>query len=895
MTATQPPQGTTTTIAWLFENSREVMFVIGADKRFKLVNPAFERETGWSEAEVIGQFARDFLHPDEDADVDAHMARLRENGFSDNVSRVRTKDGAWRWYEGRAQLTDDGQVIGVMRDATHERERDAKLAEAERTTRMLCQAAGIGAWTYEPQSDEVVWSPDMLALTGYAVGEISTMAQIAAILHPDDDVRVRGALMAGIIRGEPQSLEHRLKNKSGQWSHWRLTFRTEPRPCGEYALRGVHQDITELVEARDAAVRGEQQTLQLIESSPFAVAMFDKQLRCMVVSESWRQAFSRSADDPIGQPLAGVFPTAPKRLLGAQTRALAGEVITSKEDRFTDGQGRKRWVRWEARPWRDAAGKVQGVICYVDDISALAEARRQAQENARRLKMALTAADAGVYEIDHANKTFWASPEFKKLVGQEKADYDSALNLSYPRFHPDDLEEVRKAFNQLSDGERAAGEAFEARAISDAGQERWIRVFHHLTTDRKGRWLRGVGLVQDFDQRKRQELALISAQRAAQSAGEAKTAFLANMSHEIRTPMNGVMGVLHLLKTETLSEDGRGMLEEALSCGQMLAELLNDVIDFSKIEAGRLEMNPEPLDPRALIEGVARLLRPQADAKNLELIVEAEPDVGWVVADPVRLRQALFNLVGNAVKFTLKGQVTVRAHLREREAGQMLRLEIADTGVGIPEVVQPRIFTRFDQGDASTTRRFGGSGLGLSITQRLAEMMGGTVGFASTEGLGSVFWLEVAAQSCEPRLAEPSAHEGWLDGLKILVVEDNPTNRMIASKLLQNLGAAVETAADGLLGVEAATSGSFDLILMDVQMPGIDGMEAARRIRALGGCVAATPIVALTANVLSHQRQSYLEAGMDGVVGKPISPAVLLAEISRLARRTEDQSTEAAA
>ncbi|MES3030417.1 MAG: PAS domain S-box protein [Pseudomonadota bacterium] len=894
MTATQPPQGTTT-IEWLFENSREVMFVIGADKRFKLVNPAFARETGWSEAEVIGQFARDFLHPDENSNVDAHLARLRDNGFSDNVSRVRMKDGAWRWYEGRAQLTDDGQVIGVMRDATHEREREAKLAEAERTTGMLCQAAGIGAWTYEPENDEVTWSPDMLALTGYGPGEISNMAQIAAILHPDDDARVRRALMAGILRGEPHSLEHRLKNKSGRWSHWRLTFRTEPRDCGEYALRGVHQNITELIEARDGAVRGERQIRQLIENSPSAVAMFDKRLGCMMVSGSWSQAFTRAEGDPIGRPLAELFPTAPKRLLGAQARALAGEVVTAREDRFTDSQGRKRWVRWEARPWRDAKDKVQGVICYVDDISALAEARREAQENARRLKMALTAADAGVYEIDHANQTFWASPEFKKLVGQEQADYEGALNLSYPRFHPDDLEEVRKAFNQLGDGQRAAGDAFEARAISDAGQERWIRVFHHLTTDRKGRWLRGVGLVQDFDQRKRQELALIEAQRAAQAAGEAKAAFLANMSHEIRTPMNGVMGVLHLLKTETLSEEGRAMLEEALSCGQMLAELLNDVIDFSKIEAGRLEINREPLDPRALIEGVARLLRPQAEAKNLQLIVEAEPDIGWVVSDPVRLRQALFNLVGNAVKFTLKGQITVRAHLREREAGQMLRLEIADTGVGIPEVVQPRIFTRFDQGDASTTRRFGGSGLGLSITQRLAEMMGGAVGFASTEGLGSVFWLEVAAQTAEPKIAGPATAEGWLDGLKVLVVEDNATNRMIASKLLQNLGAVVETAPDGLLGVETAARGGFDLILMDVQMPGIDGLEAARRIRALGGSVAATPIVALTANVLSHQRQSYLEAGMDGVVGKPISPAALLAEISRLAAPVTEGGAEAAA
>jgi CheY-like chemotaxis protein len=360
--------------------------------------------------------------------------------------------------------------------------------------------------------------------------------------------------------------------------------------------------------------------------------------------------------------------------------------------------------------------------------------------------------------------------------------------------------------------------------------------------------------------------------------------------------MNGVMGVLHLLKTETLSDEGRSMLEEALSCGQMLAELLNDVIDFSKIEAGRLEMNREAVDPRALIEGVARLLRPQAEAKNLQLIVEAEEGVGWVMSDPVRLRQALFNLVGNAVKFTLKGQVTVRAHLRHTSAGQMLRLEIADTGVGIPEAVQPRIFTRFDQGDASTTRKFGGSGLGLSITQRLAEMMGGAVGFASAEGLGSVFWIEVAAEGADAPVAEPATADDWLGGLRVLVVEDNATNRMIATKLLQNLGAVVDTAADGLQGVEAAARGGFDLILMDVQMPGIDGLEAARRIRALGGLAAATPIVALTANVLSHQRQSYLEAGMDGVVGKPISPAALLAEISRLAGpKADDGEDEAAA
>ena len=221
----------------------------------------------------------------------------------------------------------------------------------------------------------------------------------------------------------------------------------------------------------------------------------------------------------------------------------------------------------------------------------------------------------------------------------------------------------------------------------------------------------------------------------------------------------------------------------------------------------------------------------------------------------------------------------------------MLRLEIADTGVGIPEAVQPRIFQRFDQGDASTTRKFGGSGLGLSITQKLAQMMGGGVGFASTEGVGSVFWLEVSAAPSKPAVAAEETTDDWLNGLRVLVVEDNPTNRMIATKLLERLGADVETAADGYLGVEAAARAAFDLILMDVQMPGIDGLEAARRIRAIGGAVAATPIVALTANVLAHQRAAYLEAGMDGVVGKPISPAALLSEIARLAERDADETT----
>jgi CheY-like chemotaxis protein len=368
------------------------------------------------------------------------------------------------------------------------------------------------------------------------------------------------------------------------------------------------------------------------------------------------------------------------------------------------------------------------------------------------------------------------------------------------------------------------------------------------------------------------------------------------MSHEIRTPMNGVMGVLHLLAKETLSPGGRRLLDEARGCGQMLAQLLNDVIDFSRIEAGHLDLTPEPLDAAQTLESVVGLLRPQAEAKGLKLVQRVSGGDGWVMADPVRLRQALFNLIGNAVKFTAQGEVEARLFVGlDGHGSKRLRFEIEDTGVGIPEDAQASLFQRFHQADGSTARRFGGSGLGLAITRALADMMGGDVGFSSVEGRGSTFWLDVPAPAATaPASAEESAAT-CLDGMQILVVEDNPTNRLVATQILEDLGARVLTAEDGVDGVEAVQSMTFDLVLMDVQMPRMDGVEATRRIRALGGPTAAVPIIGLTANALSHQLLSYAEAGMNGVASKPISPSALLAEIARVMSEEPAMATIAAA
>jgi PAS domain S-box-containing protein len=743
-------------------------------------------------------------------------------------------------------------------------------------------------------------NPAWCELTGLTEQELIGRPVID-FYHPDDHAGVRHRV-ATMQPGESSETECRIRNTYGLWQ-W-FAARSQRMPDGAFivTLRDATAERIHREEAEEARrtrkLLGASAGLGIWEFDPLANSIWwSDEIRDLLgfEDEAWTPerfyAFvhARDRDKLEKQLVRAVTLGEPQKF---EHRIRARDVwltmrVTVQPERQSEGvyllKGMSEDIT-ELAAARDAARKGE---------QQMKKAQRDIALNAARLNLALEAAEAGVYEIDHVRKTFWCSPEFERITGQKNSDYEEAVDLRYPGFHPDDLPHVRASFRALHRGDKQSGESFEARIIRPDGSERWVRVFHHLQVTKNGRWLKAVGLVQDCDMLKRQELALKEAQRAAEAGAEAKAAFLANMSHEIRTPMNGVMGVLHLLKTENLTEDGRALLSEALSCGAMLSELLNDVIDFSKIEAGRLEMACEPVEPGALVTGVVRLLEPQARAKDLRIVVQCDPDVGWVTSDPVRLRQALFNLIGNAVKFTEAGHVQVRT-LQPR--ADVLRFEVEDSGVGIPAAAQARLFERFNQADVSTTRRFGGSGLGLAITRRLAELMQGDVGFTSVEGQGSTFWIEVRAEATAAPAEPVEAAASVLEGVRVLVVEDNATNRLIATKLLENLGADVETADDGYAGVEAAARGGFDLILMDIQMPGIDGVEAARRIRALGGLAAATPIVALTANVLAHQRASYLDAGMDGVVGKPIAPGALVAEIIAAAnRRAEATEAEAAA
>jgi hypothetical protein len=548
-----------------------------------------------------------------------------------------------------------------------------------------------------------------------------------------------------------------------------------------------------------------------------------------------------------------------------------------------------------------------GLGCWL-----LWNATRQLRQANERSQALLRGASDGIHVLDEQGLVVEASDAFARMLGRRLEDV-IGMHLSQWDAHPGTggmlpqlklMQEhgeqalletrLRRADGSLLDVEIAA------YAISLDDRPMLFASARDIT-ERKQSESAIRELNADLERRVRQRTAeleivnagLLQACDAAQAANRAKSSFLANMSHEIRTPMNGILGMAGLLRRSGVNSKQATQLDHIDTCATHLLHLLSDILDLSKIEADKLSLEAAPLALVPLLQHVSEMIGERARAKGVQVRVERPSLPDGLIGDATRLQQALLNYATNAVKFTEAGSVTLRVQAHDvTEDSALLRFEVEDTGIGIDPATQARLFRAFEQADSSTTRAYGGTGLGLAITRRLAEMMGGEVGVESQPGQGSRFWFTARLARQAGAVLQPKTDERQAEALlrrdhagrSVLLVDDDPVNRLVVDSLLREAGLHVALANDGIEAVELVARQPVDVILMDMQMPRLDGPDATRRIRQIPHA-ATVPIVALTANAFEQDRERCLAAGMDDFITKPIQAEALFAAVLRALER----------
>ena len=886
----------------VFENATDHLFVhaVAADGSFALetLNPSAAALIGRSPEEVRGKVPEDVMPPGIAAIVRADIEGVIRSGEPLRRAEERVHgDGIHRFEVILVPLREAGgtrvaRVFVSVRDITHLRRAEEAIARSEARYRLLADNASDMIVQVDRDGRRIYASPASHALLGRSPQDVvGTRPEDDA--HPDD-VATLTAMVGRLSRGEAETAvaSYRLRRSDGAYlwveGSWCLVRDAAGQPAGFVASV---RDIDARHQAEDALRASEARYRALADTLP--------QLVWIMRAEDGRAAYVNQRFEayygPIGTGLmerhAANHPDDAARMEAACAAAIRKERGHEVEGRLRRHDGAYRWHKIVMMPIREA-GAVVGWLGTALDIDEIIAARRSLEETSDLLRLAQDAAEAGSWDLDLVAGTVMLSPESARLHGVSTTQ---PLHLSMEAWKALVLEEDREnAFSAASEAITSRRTfVTEVRVAGEDGVVRWLQCFGRAYYDPSGRAVRVIGLNLDATERKNAELALQAAKTAAEAArleaeraSLAKTDFLAAMSHEIRTPLNAVIGFTDLLaRAERLAPDLRRHAELARSSGSALLTVVNDILDFSKVEAGAIDLEHRAFAPAALADNGLSIVRGLAAAKGLSVIARIDPDLPRsLLGDEARLRQILLNLLNNAVKFTRRGSVTLAVrHAGTTAAGETIRFSVTDTGIGIPQAKQHRLFERFSQVDNSVGRDFGGTGLGLAISRRLVELMGGTIGVASDDGEGSTFWFtvtlpraaDVAAAIAAQPVAAPQATG------RILLVEDVEINQELARLVLEAAGHTVEVVADGAAAVMAVEDGVFDLVLMDVQMPGMDGITATRMIRRLKGACANVPVIAMTANVLPAEVRQFREAGMDDHVGKPFDRAVLYDTIAR--------------
>lgn len=838
-------------------------------------------------------------HPDDRAVVIRCVSEATQQGREyDFSARLVRPDGSVREVicQGCCEVDSNDHVtalFGTILDVTQMRASEKAVRESEARFRSFADNSTAVLWIINAQTLRMEYlSPAYETVWGEARDHVlADIRHWAELIHPDDRAQATEA-MPRSLAGERIALEYRIIRPCDGEVRWiRDTGFPIPAPDGGVLrVAGMALDITEERQAKTALAASEARYRLLADNTRDMIVQVDMDTTRRYVSPAARILLGYEPQELLGTKLLDMIHPDDQPVVRAVLADLSNGIRTSaiQRQRYRRKDGSYVWVEVSYQIFCDEAGQPQGCVACTRDITQRIEAEHRLRESEFRFRL-LAENTSELIMLGHDDgRRSYISPASQRLLGFAPEELGTMRLRDC--VHPEDLPHLYAATaRSVSIGEVSCVH----RALNKHRGWIWVEGVFRRIPEAAGNEPTIVATFRDVTEREAQAKALQQAKEIAETAraeaeraSSAKTDFLATMSHEIRTPLNAIIGFTDVMVgSGKLDPDMRRQAKLVHTSGIALLTIVNDILDFSKVEAGAIELEAKPFAPRALIDNCASMVRGIATPKRLKVktIIDDRLPAG-LLGDEARLRQVLLNLLNNAIKFTHAGSVTLAVRCEGAGPdGERLSFNVTDTGIGIPRAKQAHLFQRFSQVDSSVQRTYGGTGLGLAICKQLIELMGGEIGVRSEEGQGSTFWFSITLPCAKlqaviaPVTILPAPRKKG----HLLLAEDVKFNQELAQVVLEAAGHQVEIVSDGAAAVQAVQTRNYDLVLMDVQMPGMDGITATQMIRRLPGTAGRIPIIAMTANVLLDELRKFREAGMDDHVGKPFNRAELYATIDR--------------